>query len=740
MGARVLFRDSQGRDDQVQLSSGEPCFVGRSLDCAIRTDDAMVSRKHSRIWMESGRFFVEDLNSSNGTHVNNERVVGKRMLQHNDVVRCGSLWLRYVEDSPLGGPQPQSQAPAVAQQPRKPGTMRLDRNEGAVGQQPQQPQQPQQRPPQRPPQQPQQQPQQQAQQPQRPPQPAQQPQRPPQPAHQPQAQAQAPQQGAYGGPPPMPGAGGGGGASGAPAMPVESSVVVDLGDSEEITKLKARVKSLQDRADKLQSAHEREVADGKRMRAESSTLKERIEEMRDTIKDRDEQVQAHGRVAEELREELSAAKEELRATRDELGGMGDEVQARERKLARAEDDIAKLKEELDDRNRKLGEISKTKDEGWKKLNEQLAEIDHLREVINEQERMLEERRVGLVSQEQVIKELRAARERSIKEIAHLKAQRDQLMSNDSRRDAQIAAIDEENKRLSRMLAEAQASAAGEAGGVAASEHTMKINAELKELRVELRKLQSDNEHMREQLDRAELEADTQKHKVAQLEVELRDAQDAKATAESAKSVAEEAMTKAEVARHKAAEEALEAAKERDAVKTSGDDARRELDKLKRKLEEAEAKGGDGAAPAEPDAKLATELETARRKLRLALDRTAELERSMKTLEAELHAARSDAKQSELTDFEAEDTDPGMANPATEQLSSLAAEVYEGINDILSEIRNNLMLVHGEFSVLAKEQDSDSIRIISDTLDTLIGNAEDAKGTARRLREFVEFGG
>ena len=47
-----------------------------------------------------------------------------------------------------------------------------------------------------------------------------------------------------------------------------------------------------------------------------------------------------------------------------------------------------------------------KDDGFKKLNEQLAEVEHLREVIREQERMLEERRVGLISLEEVMKELR----------------------------------------------------------------------------------------------------------------------------------------------------------------------------------------------------------------------------------------------------------------------------------------------------------------------------------------------
>src|SRR6188508_1940573 len=113
MGARVLFRDSQGRDGQVDLTPSAPLYVGRALDCAIRTDDAMVSRKHSMIRMENGRFFVEDLGSSNGTHVNDVRVT-KHLLNHNDVVRCGSLWLRYVEDGPMAvSPAALPQSPVV---------------------------------------------------------------------------------------------------------------------------------------------------------------------------------------------------------------------------------------------------------------------------------------------------------------------------------------------------------------------------------------------------------------------------------------------------------------------------------------------------------------------------------------------------------------------------------------------------------------------------------------------------
>jgi len=730
MGARILFRDSQGRDGEVRLDATTPCYVGRALECAIRTDDAMVSRKHSMIRMENGRFFVEDLGSSNGTHVNNTRVT-KQVLNHNDVVQCGSLWLRYVEDGPLvaaGPAQPQPGPGKVG------GTARLDVNEiaGHPG--------PQQSAPARP-------------------QPYQ-----PQP-YQPPGQAQPPDMAhartGYGGPQPsmpaqpavpkgppsIPPPDGGvlrGESHGrqVPAEPSsESSVVVDLADPEEIRRLKETAENAQRDLDELRSVYDREVADGKRMRAESSTLRDRIEELRRTVADRDEQVAAHQRVAEELRAELSQTKDELAQVRGELAETGENVLARERQLNRAQDDIAKLKEEMDDLKRQLVEVSKTKDEGWRKLNEQLGEIEHLREVINEQERMLEERRVGLVSQEQVIKELRADKELKLKEMASLRAERDEMSINAGRGQAQLQAIDEENRRLGRLLVEAQS------GGTASdsSAHTLKLAEELKEMRVELRKLESDRDRVQESLDRSEKQVDKLESSVAKLEVDLREAVDGRAQAESAKAVAEEAMTKAEVARHKSAEEAIEAARARDAAMSSADEVRRELDRTKRRVKELEAGSGAAAAAAD-NAELTAKIAKLERDLRAAQDEKADGERGLKRIEAELEAAKADARHAraeleaaQLLGPEAAVVASGGDNVDGAAVAEKANEVYDGINDVLSELRNNIVLIQNEFGEMAKEDSGDSARIIRETLEALLGNAEDAKGVLRSLKELVEYG-
>src|SRR5438128_5542407 len=104
--ARLLFRDSQGREGTVELSPTETVYVGRGLECAIRTDDGMVSRRHSQIRMEGGRFVVEDLGSANGTHLNNTKIQ-KQALGHADVVQCGSLMIRFIDEGGVSVvPQP----------------------------------------------------------------------------------------------------------------------------------------------------------------------------------------------------------------------------------------------------------------------------------------------------------------------------------------------------------------------------------------------------------------------------------------------------------------------------------------------------------------------------------------------------------------------------------------------------------------------------------------------------------
>jgi diguanylate cyclase (GGDEF)-like protein len=68
----------------------EQTVIGRGFDSAVRLVDDGISRAHARIEHTPAGTYIEDLGSANGTHVNGERVVERRLLTDGDKVRLGS--------------------------------------------------------------------------------------------------------------------------------------------------------------------------------------------------------------------------------------------------------------------------------------------------------------------------------------------------------------------------------------------------------------------------------------------------------------------------------------------------------------------------------------------------------------------------------------------------------------------------------------------------------------------------
>ena len=111
MRTQVFYRDAQGLEGVVELR-GEPIFIGRAMECAIRTDDGMVSRRHARIFRDIGRWWIEDMGSANGIYVDTTRV-SRHCMVHGEAIRCGSLWLRFVDETGASAtPFAPQQAPA----------------------------------------------------------------------------------------------------------------------------------------------------------------------------------------------------------------------------------------------------------------------------------------------------------------------------------------------------------------------------------------------------------------------------------------------------------------------------------------------------------------------------------------------------------------------------------------------------------------------------------------------------
>lgn len=69
--------------------------IGRDLRVDIRPHDPEISRHHAVLTFDGRCFTVEDLNSMNGTYVNEERLTSKRELNSGDIVRVGSTSMRF---------------------------------------------------------------------------------------------------------------------------------------------------------------------------------------------------------------------------------------------------------------------------------------------------------------------------------------------------------------------------------------------------------------------------------------------------------------------------------------------------------------------------------------------------------------------------------------------------------------------------------------------------------------------
>ena len=109
---KIVYHDSDGIDKSINVGA-EPISIGRATECDIQTQDAMVSRKHARIVWD-GNYWIEDLGSSNGVYVGNEKVQ-RAPFRPGDVVTCGSLVLRMIPDSsPRTAISPGAVAPTQA--------------------------------------------------------------------------------------------------------------------------------------------------------------------------------------------------------------------------------------------------------------------------------------------------------------------------------------------------------------------------------------------------------------------------------------------------------------------------------------------------------------------------------------------------------------------------------------------------------------------------------------------------
>ncbi len=97
-----------------------PFLVGRDPDCQLRPASAVVSKKHCGFSQEGSQFFLEDFESTNGTFLQGEKVIGKVPIQSGERVQIGPLVFDVLIDA--GVVAPAVPAGRVAPSPLKAGS------------------------------------------------------------------------------------------------------------------------------------------------------------------------------------------------------------------------------------------------------------------------------------------------------------------------------------------------------------------------------------------------------------------------------------------------------------------------------------------------------------------------------------------------------------------------------------------------------------------------------------------
>ena len=73
-----------------------PTIIGRSGEASLKVRTSVVSREHCRLYEKDGALYVEDLNSSNGTFVNEEKITAITPIDTGDFLTVGPVTLEVV--------------------------------------------------------------------------------------------------------------------------------------------------------------------------------------------------------------------------------------------------------------------------------------------------------------------------------------------------------------------------------------------------------------------------------------------------------------------------------------------------------------------------------------------------------------------------------------------------------------------------------------------------------------------
>jgi FHA domain len=95
---------STGFTGRTQDLKVDKTTIGRVEDNVFQIAEPSVSSHHCEVLLRGSDVFVHDLNSTNGTFINGEKVSNESALKIGQILRLGQVEMRLESDMPSAGP------------------------------------------------------------------------------------------------------------------------------------------------------------------------------------------------------------------------------------------------------------------------------------------------------------------------------------------------------------------------------------------------------------------------------------------------------------------------------------------------------------------------------------------------------------------------------------------------------------------------------------------------------------
>lgn len=92
--AKLLVVGGDAKFGEVKLNL--PTTIGRGREAILTLPHPLVSRLHCEIFERDGKLVVKDLESLNGTFVNNQKILGEAVIESEQLLTLGNVTFRAV--------------------------------------------------------------------------------------------------------------------------------------------------------------------------------------------------------------------------------------------------------------------------------------------------------------------------------------------------------------------------------------------------------------------------------------------------------------------------------------------------------------------------------------------------------------------------------------------------------------------------------------------------------------------